>query len=69
MLLNWLKSKLPQRFVDFVVYINPCEGEDKDDNSIIWRIISTIFPECWCCAGLRGIVYGIVLTLSVMYFL
>lgn len=38
--------------LNFIHKINPCE---QSDTSITWRIMSTIFPECWCCAGIRDL--------------
>ena len=50
----------------FIHKINPCE---QSDTSITWRIMSTIFPECWCCAGIRGFVYGVIFTTFIFYIL
>ena len=36
--------------------INPCNAAE---DSIRWRVACLLFPECWCCAGLRGIIYGV----------
>ncbi len=40
--------------------VNPCNAPEE---SLRWRIACTLFPDCFCCAGMRGVVYGIVLTL------
>lgn len=49
----------------FIHKINPCEAAE---DSFCWRVLSTLFPDCWCCAGLRGIVYGVVLTILCIKF-
>lgn len=38
--------------------INPC---DAPEDSYRWRIACLLFPECWCCAGLRGMIYGVAI--------
>lgn len=38
---------------------NPCNAPEE---SLRWRIACLLFPECWCCAGLRGFSYGVILT-------
>lgn len=44
--------------------INPCNAPE---TSLRWRIASTLFPECWCCAGLRGFIYGVGATVLVLW--
>lgn len=39
--------------------LNPCNAPEE---SLRWRIACLLFPECWCCAGVRGIIYGVILT-------
>lgn len=44
--------------------INPCD-ESHSEESLVWRIMCALFPDCWCCAGVRGVVYGAFLVLVV----
>ena len=53
--------KFKNKVVALLEKYNPC-GEGVSEDSIQWRILSTIFPDCWCCAGIRGICYGVVVT-------
>lgn len=49
----------------FIKKVNPCEVSDE---SLTWRILCFIFPDCWCCAGIRGVVIGAALASAVFYF-
>jgi hypothetical protein len=40
--------------------INPCD-ESHTEDSKVWLIMNHLFPECWCCAGIRGVVYGFLI--------
>ncbi|WP_218078319.1 hypothetical protein [Escherichia coli] len=44
--------------------INPCNASE---TSLRWRIASTLFPDCWCCAGLRGFIYGVGATVLILW--
>lgn len=45
---------------DIIKRINPCEASE---DSLVWSILSTIFPHyCWCCSAIRGFVYGVGVT-------
>lgn len=55
-----LRSKLEA----FIHQINPCNAPE---TSLRWRIASTLFPDCWCCAGLRGFIYGVGATVFVWW--
>lgn len=63
-MIEWFKQVLPKWFVRCVVRVNPCE---QPEDSFTWRLVCTLFPECWCCAGLRGTVYGIIIGTVAMY--
>lgn len=43
---------------------NPCD-ESHSEDSVVWRTMSKLFPDCWCCAGVRGVGYGISLMLII----
>lgn len=36
---------------------NPC---DAPKDSWRWGLMCTLFPPCFCCAGMRGFLYGII---------
>lgn len=55
-----LNSRWFQRLSDFVRRHNPCHS---DENSFAWRVMCYLFPDCWCCSGIRGFIYGIVFML------
>lgn len=45
--------------------INPCD-ESYSEDSFMWKLLCFLFPDCWCCAGVRGVVYGVFI--SVIFF-
>lgn len=53
---------MKQKIKSWIKKINPCEAAE---DSFIWRLMSTLFPDCFCCAGLRGIFIGAGLSLLV----
>lgn len=53
------------RLLHWVRLVNPCSAYYGDD-SLAWKIMSTLFPECWCCAGVRGFLYGVIVTLLLL---
>lgn len=55
-------TDLKSRLLHYIRLINPCSAYYGDD-SWPWRIMSTLFPECWCCAGVRGFLYGVGIAL------
>lgn len=57
-----LNSHWFQRLSSFVIKYNPCHSSE---DSIAWRIMCFLFPDCWCCSGIRGFIYGVVFMLIV----
>lgn len=51
--------KVRERVEGWMHKANPCNAPE---DSIRWGIVSTLFPDCFCCAGLRGFCYGVILT-------
>lgn len=46
-------------FLETIMHgVNPCNAPE---DSLRWRVACLLFPECWCCAGLRGMIYGVVI--------
>ncbi|MFZ8064842.1 hypothetical protein [Escherichia coli] len=57
-------STLRGKLEAWIHKINPCNASE---TSLRWRIASTLFPDCWCCAGLRGFIYGVGATVFVWW--
>lgn len=57
-------EKLKDYLIKIMAVINPCEAPD---DSLRWRTACTLFPDCFCCAGMRGVIYGILLTVFAMW--
>jgi hypothetical protein len=51
-----MPEKLQAKLERILHAANPCNAPE---SSLRWAIASTLFPECWCCAGLRGFLYGL----------
>lgn len=60
-------ERVRERLERIMAKVNPCEAFSED--SLGWRIVCTLFPACFCCAGMRGIIYGIMLYAFVREFL
>lgn len=52
-----LNSRWFQWLSDFVRRYNPCHSSEE---SLAWRIMCFLFPDCWCCSGIRGFIYGVL---------
>lgn len=55
-----INSRWLQWLSDFVKKVNPCHSSEE---SLAWRIMCYLFPDCWCCSGIRGFIYGVVFML------
>jgi hypothetical protein len=52
-----LNSVWYQKLSAFVTRYNPCHS---DENSWAWKVMCYLFPDCWCCSGIRGFIYGVI---------
>lgn len=59
-------ARIVDKVAELLKPTNPCHSSEE---SLAWRIMCVLFPECWCCSGIRGIIYGVVLTLIVVKIL
>lgn len=57
-----LNSVVFQKVAATVKKYNPCHS---DEESLAWRIMCYLFPDCWCCSGIRGFIYGVLFMLIV----
>lgn len=56
-------GKLLDKIAEKLEPLNFCHASE---DSLTWRVLCFLFPECWCCSGIRGTVYGIILAVVVM---
>lgn len=54
-----LNSRWFMRLAGFVNRHNMCHA---DEDSRAWRVACYLFPGCWCCAGIRGFIYGVMVS-------
>lgn len=59
-----LNSRWFNRLSIIVKKYNVCHAKEE---SRAWRIACYLFPECWCCSGIRGFIYGTVTTIIVYW--
>lgn len=60
-----LNSSQYQAIAAFVKRHNPCHSSE---DSLAWRLMCFLFPDCWCCSGIRGFIYGVIF-MFVMIFI